>query len=956
MRKEDDGTKNKQNIVEDKDKGNDNLRVMFFNARSIRNKMDELKIMVKENRPEVIAIVESWLTESIFDSEITIENYNFIRMDRKHEYKEKGGGIIVYIQENLTFVNCTEEFCHNIDHLWISVMDKGLNNIMVGIFYRPPDSNEEDLGFLVRNLKKFKSARTIVVGDFNYADIDWKRNTSGTSGKKFLKELNDIALHQCVKYQTRGKNILDLVLVYDKEFIGQVTQTAPLGKGDHNVIMVKLNAVYKVHEKNVVSFRYNKAKYDDLENRINKIDWKERLENSSVDEVWNILITILNNFKDNNIPKTVRNVDKEVPWITKSIKVLIKRRNNLLKRFKKTNLYYFKSKYNVARNLVTKRIRSAKSRYESKIIRRSKNNRKVFYSYIATRNRKASGRKVGPIVKKGLNGKDKEIVAQDVEVASLLNDYFISVFNKKDNIETTEAKEDISSQTKGLEKIDITQGDVSRAIGEFKVNKSPGVDKISSTYALKIKDIVSEPLALLFNKSLMNKEIPMDWKKANITPIFKKGDRSNMENYRPVSLTVLFGKAMERIIKTHVEEYLKENNIITGSQHGFRKGRSCLSNLLISQDSIIKMLDEGSAVDVIYLDLQKAFDKVPHDKLMKKVRATGIGGEVAHWIEAWLTNRVQRVLVGNGCSEWKEVSSGVPQGSILGPLLFSIFINDLDNGLRNAVLKFADDTKVWGRVDNAEDVRNMQDDLRKIGLWSEENHMPFNVGKCRVMYLGVKNMKADYKLLGQGIEETKEEKDLGVIFSDSFKPTSNCSKASKSANKIVGLIRRNIINKTQDEMLILYKTLIRPILDYCIPVWRPFLKKDIKQLERIQRRFSKMIIGCKKKNYEQRLEMLNLTTLEERHHRADMIQVYKILNDKSNVYPINFLQLSDRPGRKNSMKLYKRRNRLELCRNSFTARVVDRWNDLPDKVILSNDVNMFKCRFDCHMREARGQT
>src|SRR3989442_13197844 len=165
---------------------------------------------------------------------------------------------------------------------------------------------------------------------------------------------------------------------------------------------------------------------------------------------------------------------------------------------------------------------------------------------------------------------------------------------------------------------------------------------------------------------------------------------------------------------------------------------------------------------------------------------------------------------------------------------------------------------------NVEDVSKMQEDLNRLGLWSEKNLMPCNVSKCKVLHLGNRNQKAEYKLLGQRIPATKEEKDLGVIFSDTFKPTTNCGKASKAANKIVGLIRRNIINKTEEEMLILYKTLVRPTLDYCIPVWRPYLRKDIKQLERIQKRFTKIISGCKKMNYVQRLDKLNLKTLEKR--------------------------------------------------------------------------------------------
>jgi len=634
---------------------------------------------------------------------------------------------------------------------------------------------------------------------------------------------------------------------------------------------------------------------------------------------------------------------------------LIKKRNNAFKRHRKTGLYYFKIKYNVARNVVTKEIRRAKSKYEAKVVKRSKNNRNVFYSYLATKNRKTVGKKVGPIVKVGIDGKEKVIVTKDVEVASLLNEYFSSVYNKKEIKKAYVDFSEISSQRKELRNITISDREVEEAIGSFKANKSPGVDGISSTYALKLKKIISKPLAYIFNRSLKCNEIPADWKKAIVVPIFKKGERSNMENYRPVSLTVLFVKTMEKILKNKIK-FLETNNSIRNSQHGFTKGRSCLSNLLTCQDSIMKILDEGSAVDIVYLDLQKAFDKVPHDQLIKKVREIGITGEIADWIENWLTDRVQMVAVNGNNSDWTEVCSGVlPQGSVLGPLLFSIFINDLDKNVTNSVLKFADDTKIWGRANDNEDTRKMQNDLLQLSVWSEENSMPFNIDKCKVMHIGSKNMKMEYMLSGKKIKETKEEKDLGVIFTDSLKPSTNCDKVCKAARKIVGLIRRNIINKAEEEMLILYKTLVRPTLDYCIPVWRPYQRKDINKLEGIQKRYTKIIKGYKALNYKQRLNKLGLTTLEERHHRADMIQVYKILHDKADTYPKDLLTLSDRPGRKNCLKLYKKRNRLNVCKHSFVSRVVDSWNDLPDEIVTSDDVKMFKSRFDCHMRDVRGQ-
>jgi len=275
---------------------------------------------------------------------------------------------------------------------------------------------------------------------------------------------------------------------------------------------------------------------------------------------------------------------------------------------------------------------------------------------------------------------------------------------------------------------------------------------------------LAKPLSLLFNSSLENNIIPSDWKRANITPIFKSADKSKVENYRPVSLTPFYGKVLEKIIKKHIETFLIETNFVNDSQHGFRKGRSCLSNLLVCQNSVISYIDSGAPVDIIYLDFQKAFDKVPHDRLISKVRKAGIGGRVADWLENWLSKRFQRVGVNGSFSEWAEVTSGVPQGSILGPLLFTIFINDFEDNVTNKILKFADDSKLWGAVETVQDRTGIQKDLDTLGEWSVINQMPFNVSKCKVMHIGKKNVKADYSLMGQVITKTSEEKDLGVVF------------------------------------------------------------------------------------------------------------------------------------------------------------------------------------------------
>ena len=760
-----------------------------------------------------------------------------------------------------------------------------------------------------------------------------------------------------VKNKTRGENILDLVLVYERNFVFKIEHFAPVGNSDHDTIGITLNTMTCSPIQGLNMFNYNKANYEVLDIEVNKVDWDREVERLSVNDLWLLLIGILNNFKEKFIPKFKNRVNNEVPWLNATLKKMIKKRNNLYKRFNKSNQMYFKIKYKQMRNKVTKQIRILKEKYESKIIKRAKNNRKVFYTYVNSNKKGGGSRKVGPLMKESEEDGTEEIVEDDNSVAALLNDYFCTVFNRVKKEDKLNIMIESRKEEEVLDSINISDEDVKKAISAFKVNKSPGIDNITSTYAIKIKDIVAKPLRLLFNKSLQTNDIPEDWKKANITPIFKKGDKSLVENYRPVSLTVFFGKVMEKIVKQRIDKFLETNEQVNTTQHGFRKGRSCLTNLLVSEHSKMKIVDEGGQVDIVYLDFQKAFDKVPHARLMKKVRSYGIVGLVGGWIERWLEYRQQRVVINGRYSEWREVGSGVPQGSILGPLLFTLYINDIGNGLSNSLLNFADDTKLWGKVNSNEDVASMKEDLNKLSKWSKDNEMPFNVSKCCVMHVGKKNAKEVYKIDGLVIEKVKEIKDLGVFFTEGCKPTVNCNKVCKSASKIIGLIRRKVANKGMEGMLILYKTLVRPILDYCIPVWRPYLRKDINKLEKIQKRYTKMIKDCRGKNYQQRLKVIGLTSLEERHYRADMIQVFKVLKDKedkTDVYPPDFLTLAERPGRKNSKKLYKKRNFLEICKNSFTARVVDSWNSLPEDVIIAEEVNIFKNKLDKYMRSVKG--
>jgi hypothetical protein len=285
--------------------------------------------------------------------------------------------------------------------------------------------------------------------------------------------------------------------------------------------------------------------------------------------------------------------------------------------------------------------------------------------------------------------------------------------------------------------------------------------------------VVSSPLATIFNKTLEEGRVPDDWKVANVTPICKKGKKADPGNYRPVSLTSVSCKLLESIIKDELMTHFESNKLINNSQHGFIPSRSCTTNLLEFFEVATEILDGNEPFDIIFLDFAKAFDKVPRRPLLAKLRAMGIEGLLLAWIEDWLTGRKQRVVLNGETSDWADVESGVPQGSILGPVLFVVEINDLDLVVQfiNIVRKFADDTKLGQKASTQEQRDRLQAALDALSAWADTWGMSFNVKKCKVMHLGHNNLKQDYWMAGQKLETTDEERDIGITVTDNLKPS-----------------------------------------------------------------------------------------------------------------------------------------------------------------------------------------
>ena len=329
--------------------------------------------------------------------------------------------------------------------------------------------------------------------------------------------------------------------------------------------------------------------------------------------------------------------------------------------------------YKEALNHATTEIRKSNRTFEKKLAGNIKKYSKSFYVYVRSRHKVRD--KVGPLANKIGN-----IISDGFEMTEILNEYFSSVFTTE-NISSLPVPvtkfED--NKSKHLGQLFLTPEMIAKKRKKMKNNKSPGVDGIPPKLLNKIVQQISTLLAKVFNLSLEEGIVNSERKEANITPLFKKGSRNKPDNYRPVSLTSVVCKLLETLIRDHMAEFLVKHKLINTSQHGFLKARSCLTNLLCFFEEITKWVDDGSPVDVVYLDFQKAFDKVPHQRLILKLKAHGIGNDVINWIEKWLTHRRQRVILDGEISNWKSVLSGVPQGSVLGPMLFLIYIAKYSN-------------------------------------------------------------------------------------------------------------------------------------------------------------------------------------------------------------------------------------------------------------------------------------
>lgn len=527
--------------------------------------------------------------------------------------------------------------------------------------------------------------------------------------------------------------------------------------------------------------------------------------------------------------------------------------------------------------------------------------------------------------------------------ATLLSKYFQTQFttdNKslpKNQPRTTDA---------GLSSIVFTPTLVSRIIKTLNVRSAGGPDGVPPLFFKKTIFSLCQPLAFLFQVMFDDGYLPPIWRQAYITAIHKKGDSTLPSNYRPVSLTCTACKIMESVIKDQLMSYLLVKGLISKQQHGFIKKHSTATNLLECTHDWTVAMHGHKSVDAIYIDFSRAFDSVVHSKLIFKLSSYGIAGTLLQWIQAFLSCRSQCVVLEHCFSDWLPVLSGVPQGSVLGPILFILFINDIADICQGTISHklFADDLKLYSTIESDCDRASLQKALERLEQWCSDWQLSVNVNKCHTLHMGKQNPTYCYFLNARKIDATDDVLDLGVNVDCELNFDVHINRIVGKAYSRIGVLFKGFSSRNIVMLKQAYLTYIRPILEYASSVWSPYLLKHINAIERVQKRFTKRIPPLSHLSYPERLAAIGLEPLELRRLKADLTMYYKCINNlialPSNIYFSQQLYTSQT--RSGGSRLIVPLCSTNAFRNDFFNRRLVCWNNLPIDIVTAASLSSFK--------------
>ena len=903
----------------------------------------------------------------------------------EHYFDNDTRGVVLYAKKELNATVVNSDLCSAFkDCLWLNIPTT-TEDLLIGCIYRSGTkekalSLDKDLNQMITDMTLNSGYKNvIIIGDFNYPDIRWcpeplittEHRDANHPEYRFVDTITEAMLHQHVNLPTRDREgqrskTDDLIFTSDIDLVFNVEHIGHLGASDHQILMFETASTFQHKEyKPHTRYKYHQADFEGIKSYMNK-DWQTLMHDKTADESYNLFLDEYNKACEKFIPKEKvrRNVNANKPiWMKQATLNLIRTKKRRHIKFLNTKSQADRDAYRSIRNEVTAATRRDRQCFERNISKTIRNNNKLFWRYI---NSQRQSKTTIP----DLRRPDGSLATTDAEKAEILNNQFSSVFTREDTSNIPEF--DPLPYTSPLNNIHITPTEVKKKLAKLRTDKSCGPDGVHPLLLNKLADTMCVPLSIIYQTSISTASVPNTWKEGIVTALFKKGKKSDPGNYRAITLTSIVCKLLERIIVEVLVKHLKKNNLQNKQQHGFTLKKSTVTNLIEALNVWSEALSHGLPVDIIYLDYEKAFDKVPHQRLLLQLSKFGIGGNILQWIGDYLRDRTQRVRINGSYSKTAPVLSGVPQGSVLGPALFLMFVADVTHIIQNFISLYADDSKLFSYILETDSAQHshesLQDDLNQLCLWSDKMQMSFNVKKCHILHLGHRNTRYEYSLpkmtdykkttssisytyTFHSLEKVNSEKDLGVTIDDKLNFKLHISEKISKANSMLFLIKNYFQFLDADMFKLLYKSLVRPHLEYASPVWSPTTKEDIKRIEGIQRRATKLVPELSQLCYSDRLKSLKLPTLEYRRTRQELILLYNYIQQDILLDPSTNCKICrNNPsmltpvtsGTRGHPYRFAIQRHTTVRNRFFTARVLPIWNQLSTATVTANSLNSFK--------------
>ena len=818
----------------------------------------------------------------------------------------------------------------------------------MSVAYRPPASDLHYMETLCRLIKDTVAAHPNCAhwfcGDYNLPDINWETESINSSqylkriNETFLETLQTCDLTQVVDFPTRGENTLDILFTNRPTLVHRLTQYP--GISDHNTIIqvevdcraqVKRPVKRKVH----LWHKLTPAELSNIRKFVsNKSDHilQTFSTDSPVEDIWLAIKDISSSVLENFVPSKITSARFNQPWLTRKCRSLLRKKKRLYNRACRTNSPYDWQRFNDIRLASQRQCRSASRSYISdRVSTDQSRNNKFLFQYVKKQRTDNNG--VSPLVDRGVtyvHPKDK---------ANSLNRQFSSVFSPISN-----QSPDLGPQKHpSMPDIVISIPGVQKLLKNLKPNKAAGPDNIPAKFLKETAEELAPALTTLYKASLHQSKIPDDWRHARVSPLYKSGknDRSKPANYRPISLTSISCKVMEHIICSNLMRHLDECDILTDFQHGFRRKRSCETQLVLTVDDLAKELDKGKQIDCILLDFAKAFDKVSHRSLIAKLKNYGVVDNNLLWIQDFLHSRSQVVVVEGEESERAAVTSGVPQGSVLGPALFLVYINDLPEKLHSTPRLFADDTLLYRVIDSEADCDLLQEDLATLELWERDWSMEFAAEKCMVLRITKRlernRIIKNYQIHGHVLDTVDSAKYLGVTLDSKLSFSNHIQDTVKKANNTRQFLQRNISGCNRATKSLCYKAYVRPIVEYGSCAWDPHKgnQSQTDVLESVQRKSARFVCVDWRRTSSVSAMVANLhwASLQERRARARLAMFHKVQQSlvaiPKSLFTVSNAHMVTRGA---PAKFHIPYFRTKVYQNSFKPAVVPLWNALPAEV------------------------